>query len=387
MRWSSLFHPAFFDAVSSEVTRSKEKGPFGLAWSTEHKELERINLKRLWIESVVFLAGVTLSAAVIQSRHTRGTVESKYDHLWEAGTLASNGVAPELATLGLHHVVRELASDLAILDVDRLLRVRQSFMATFKALASSDPQIVTLGRATLPPQIAERFRFVEELRYACGPKLHGLVAYGSSTTSASYSDYDIIAVTDEPETLLRKLAGTSPNWYGKELNMGVYSPDEFLAMQSLSGDNLSNICLCLWGEVPIVYKSQSTLLARNFSFAYVRRRQQLGMLSRAADQIRAPVDDRKNLYDYFVKIPANVAKGTFGSIGRDLPKEIVLEWLQTNVGFDTALERERAVSQPGYALASSSLATGRVMEVMNREVNLVESAVDRRLDSGPGGHR
>ena len=44
-------------------------------------------LRVFWLQSVVFLAAVTLSAAIVQGRWSRGTIESKFDRLWQAGDL------------------------------------------------------------------------------------------------------------------------------------------------------------------------------------------------------------------------------------------------------------------------------------------------------------
>src|SRR5262249_11157523 len=158
----------------------------------------------------------------------------------------------------------------------------------------------------------DRFGFMDSLLKECGSTVRAVIAYGSSIASATFADYDLIVVSDQPETVLRRLAGRSPVWGGKELNIGVYSPNELIIMQRLSGDNLAGYGICLWGEAAVVQKPLDLLLARNFSFGVIRQRQQLGMLSRTLEPIVTTNDDLRNLYDYFVKIPANVAKGTFG---------------------------------------------------------------------------
>jgi hypothetical protein len=135
-----------------------------------------------------------------------------------------------------------------------------------------------------------------------------------------------------------------------------------------------------------VHKSKGLLLARNFSFGVVRQRQQLGMLSRAiGDPLPADGDDRHNLHDYFVKIPANVAKGTFGAMGERIPKERINAWMRSLIGFNPALEQARAAhGEAARALAAAAIATGRVLEKLNRTVQLVEglgveSAIERSV--------
>jgi hypothetical protein len=146
-------------------------------------------------------------------------------------------------------------------------------------------------------------------------------------------------------------------------------------MQRLSGDNLADYGVCLWGAAPVMRKSVHQLLIRNFSFGILRQRQQLGMISRAVGvPVPADRDDRRNLYDYFVKIPANVAKGTLGALGERWPKERVQEWMKSEFGFDAISEQLRAkLGNPAEALAHSALATGNVLAALNQRVHLVRT--------------
>ena len=372
MRWSSLFNPRFFRAVTGDLrSAGKDSSIPQLTWTNTDWGPDRMDLTRFWLESVMFLAGVTLSAAIVQSRHSAGTIGSKYDRLWEAGVLADCGVASELQVLELLPAVRSLAADSEITEVDRLLMIRGLFMEVLTKLAPSGGTLVNMRAETLTPAKAERFGFLDSLCQECGPKLRALIVYGSSVSSSSFADYDVLVVVEDPKSMLRRFAGTAPVWGGKELNIGVYSPDELLVMQRLSGDNLADYGVCLWGETTVVRKPLGQLVARNFSFGVVRQRQQLGMLSRAAEAAATAGDNLRNLYDYFVKIPANVAKGTFGALGDRLPKEVVLKWLRDEVNFDAALEQQRAVLDPVPSLAASALATGTVLEVLNNRIKFV----------------
>lgn len=382
LQWSSLFNPRFFDAVA------KERGGWesGICWTCPDEAPQHRDLSRLWLESMLFLSGVTLSAAVIQSRYSPGTIASKYDRLWEAGVLADAGVIPELRELNLLETVRTLAADTGLSGVERLLAIRRSFMAAFSLIAPKEGTVQEMRECPSLPVAADRFGFISDLRERCGRDLSSVIVYGSSVSSESFADYDLLLVVDDPEALLRRLAGQCPTWHSKEMNLGIYSPDELVMMQRLSGDNLGEYGLCLWGASPVVQKSINRLLVRNFSFGVLRQRQQLGMLSRAvAEPISTEGDDRRNLHEYFVKIPANVAKGTFGALGERWPKEHVQEWMLAEFGFDAVLEQKYAMTGDSiHPLANSALATGKVLAALNDRVKLVQachSSIDTEKDA------
>ena len=366
--WSSLFHPRFFQAITSEgATTSASE--MSLSWTTEYRDLKGLDLTKFWLESVLFLAGVTLGAAIVQSRFSEGTIGSKYDRLWQAAELADCGRVPELKPLNLKDTVRTLSSDNKMSALERLLCIRKLFISSLRQLVMRSGTIVMMRPVKQLDSLAGRFGFVNKLRSECGRDLQALIVYGSSITSAAFADYDVIVVTEKPESFLRKFAGKAPTWRGKELNLGVYSPAELELMQLASGDNLAEYGLCVWGEAPVVHKPVSLLLARNFSFGFVRQRQQLGMLALALESHSSP--DIRNLLDYFVKIPANVAKGTLGALGEKLSKEAVLAWMKSQFGFDASEEQRRALSQPAKPLAAAAIATGAVMRSLNERTRLV----------------
>ena len=377
LRWSSLFNPRFFYAVMSDPAFTDAREGHSLAWT--FRVLDTIDVTRFWLQSVLFLAGVTLSAAVVQSRYSEGTIGSKFDRLWEAGTLADLGAVPELRSLALKDAVRTLVASSSDADVDRLLAIRRLYMSALARLAAADGDLINIKARNPSAAMAERFAFVDELRAESGPALRGVIVYGSSISSEEFADYDLLLIADDAEAVLRRFANRSPAWRGKELNLGVYTPDELIVMQQLSGDNLAEYGLCLWGEATVVRKPVEFLLARNFSFGVIRQRQQLGMLSRAiVDPIPADGDDRRNLHDYFVKIPANVAKGTFGALGSRRSKEEIQQWLRTNAGFDVNSEQASArAGDPVRPLARAVVASGAVLEQLNARVGLVMPAVDR----------
>ncbi|MFF5790608.1 hypothetical protein ACFY5D_01025 [Paeniglutamicibacter sp. NPDC012692] len=154
--------------------------------------------------------------------------------------------------------------------------------------------------------------------------------------------------------------------------MGVYSADELWRMQCLSGDNLADYRLCIYGETRVPAKTPTDLLMRNLSFGIVRQRQQLGMIGAALADLPRPGDDRQNLYGYFTKIPANIAKGTFGAMNQRLTKEEVHEWIESLCGFRTAHMQQLATDgDPGLALAESAVATGAVLRALNDKFKVV----------------
>ena len=386
MSWSSLLHPRFFASLQADMPTSTP-----LFWTDNQLPGDFFNLSRLWLQSMMFLAGVTLSAAVIQTRFSFGTIASKLDRLWDAGTLADNGLAAELKPLQLHELVLQLAKgDLAKLDT--LLTIRQTFMDLLKLIAPDAGKRIQIRPTPLPAAIANRFGFIEQLRQTLGQQLQAVIIYGSSISSKHYADIDALLVVSEPQTVLRQLAGTSPCWQGKELNIGVYSPDELLTMQELSGDNLAGYGVCIWGEAQVVDKPVNQLLARNFSFAAIRQRQQLGMLSRQVCTPDLNEQDRYNLNQYFVKIPANVAKGTIGAVGERLSKEAIHHWLLTSINFDVVAAQQQAQDgQVVEALASSALASGKVLTALNDKFSVaskinVNNRANRKSNEASNEH-
>ena len=85
--WSSLFNPRFYSAMADHPNN---EGQSVLSQClSQGEELATYELRvRFYLQSMLFLAGVTLSAAIIQSRWSAGTIASKYDRLWQAGALS-----------------------------------------------------------------------------------------------------------------------------------------------------------------------------------------------------------------------------------------------------------------------------------------------------------
>lgn len=365
--WSSVFHPRFYHASVRAGAST------GAALVPSQGRSGDDTLQRLWLESVMFLASVTLSAAVVQSRYSSGTLASKYDRLWQAGKYATMGLIPGLSGQALMDEVTDLAHSSDTAELDRLLAIRRCFEEVISHL--DGPGTVTevrLAQGEVPTGLRPRFAFLDDLKDRLGPELECVVVYGSSVNSENFADYDLVLVVKHPETVLRKLHGTSPSFAGKELNVGIYSAEELWRMQCLSGDNLAGYGLCIHGETRVPAKSTADLMMRNLSFGIVRQRQQLGMIGAALAQQPDSGDDLHNLFEYFVKIPANIAKGTFGAMNQRLTKDQVHEWLESVCGFRTPeMQRLARNGDPGRALAESAVATGAALRALNGHFDIV----------------
>lgn len=367
LKWSSAFHPAFFRSVQGWSSRQ----PFSISFPAGHFLNDWDRREKFRLQSLVFLAYVTLSAAIIQNRWSAGTIASKLDKLWDAGDPDRSDL-PQLHKLCLREEVRRLAS--AIPGPDVLLRMKHLFADALCVLSGDiHASKVSMRQATLPPGLAQRFGFLGSLLHAVA-NIQAVIVYGSSVSSEIFADYDIILVVEDADGALKALCGTAPSFNGKELNISVYSPDELWTMQLISGDNLADYGLCLYGEALLPEKTTDLLLARNFSFGMIRQRQQLGMVPSAQDE-HDPTDDRRNLYGYFVKIPANVVKGTYGAVGHRWPKEKVHDWLREKCGFDPVREQQEAIEgDRALPLARSAVATMNALLQLNSELSVVQNS-------------
>lgn len=372
LAWSSLFQPTLYAALV-EHGDLPPTIPLRFAFSPPGGCGNPAELSLLWLQSVVFLAAVTMSAAIVQGRWSRGTIESKFDRLWQAST--SSALPKTVDAQRLRDEVVRLAST-PLPSIELLLAIRRQFTILIKALSSNvDAERVTAS-ATMPAE-DDRFGFAAWLADWL-PGLTGVIVYGSSVSGPDYADIDAILVVDDADLVLRLLENRQLEWGGKELNVGVYTQTELWRIQLLSGDNLADYGHCILGEVELPHKQIPILLARNLSFGIVRQRQQLGMLARALWDESSDGDDRRNLHHYFVKIPANVAKGTFGALGRRLSKSNVHAWLRKHTGFDTEREQRAVLTDgPALPLAASALATMAALREINAELNILEPIMEK----------
>lgn len=364
-QWSSLLHPRFFASLKKDLPNIRP-----LSWKNNSLSSELSELTALWLQSMMFLAGVTLSAAIVQNRFSKGTIGSKLDKLWDAGTLAHKVVIPEVSELNLHQEIRHLLKSTKN-NIALLFALRKLFMATLSKIAPKIGEVKLMKPSPIPLKFSDRFLFVKDLQKTLGNELQAIIVYGSSISSKNFADIDALLIVSDPIKILQKLAGTSPYWQGKELNISVYSQEELLFMQRLSGDNLADYGVCIWGEALVVQKPIANLLARNFSFGAIRQRQQFGMLTCQLETKITNKHERFNLNQYFIKIPANVAKGTLGAVGTMLPKEDIHDWLISTIDFDIDLAQQQSKNGNTIeSLASSSIATGNILTVLNEKLQV-----------------
>ncbi|MEP9387669.1 hypothetical protein [Mesorhizobium sp. KR9-304] len=369
LRWSALFQPRFFEAMRRAAISTESS--LCLAYPGSECLLADADSRlSFWMQSVLFLAAVTLSAAVVQDRASEGTIASKYDKLWQAGLLETD--VPKLAGTGLCHAVAALAARKEDPKLRRLLDLRDVFDQAVARLATSvSARAVRVRQIDRSDPRMTRFGFVGDLQSGV-TGLVAVIVYGSSVLSDHFADYDVVLVVDDAEATLSALSNTSPRWAGKELNVGIYTPRQLWDMQLLSGDNLADYGLCVFGEVELPQKRTPLLLARNLSFGMVRLRQQLGMIGHALAANNSDGDDRRNLYSYFVKIPANIAKGTFGAAGQHWPKEKIWQWLAEHCGFDASGQEQRvAIDGPAGPLAAAATATERTLRRLDEEFRIL----------------
>jgi hypothetical protein len=366
---ASLFHPTFW--LSLEAGRKLSGVPHRLGYTRLLIEpTAQVPTGWYFLQSLLFLTAVTLSAAIIQTRWSRGTIESKLSRLWQAGTLAESLGLEPLRRLALQDRVRELARRMNPPSIALLLELKAIFTeALASVLIPSHARTKTLSPTPLDGAQRAKFGFVDVLEDLLGPNLEVVIVYGSSVTSETFRDYDLILVVHDPCVALERLAGKNPTHNGIELNIGVYGRSDFWCYQLASGDNLFDHALCLKGELEVPHKSVADLLARNYSFGFIRLRQLLGMAAFATQEtLHTPEDDKRNLYGYFAKIPLNVAKGTRAAVGQLIDKTSIAAWVQREIGYDLAtMELWCAAGRAGDAIATSAWCTQRVIELLNEE--------------------
>jgi hypothetical protein len=367
---SSLYHPAFFANI--------EKMSLGfLPRKARPQRITQasIDTAEFWLQSLLFLAGVTLSAAIVQKRFSAGTLQSKFYRLWQAGGVAHrNGLQP-LAELNLEQQVIDLATS-QLSNQHQLLGLKKIYSQALGSLVKPATDLRAMPRISYDHPLQERFAFTSELRQVLGKNLSAVVVYGSSVTSANYADYDLILVVKDSDAALNCLAGTKPMHQGRELNMSVHNELDFMTYQMASGDNLTDYALCLYGEVYVPHKPLEDMRHRNFSFGYVRLRQIMGMAAYAASAPHSDAnDDKTNLYNYFVKIPHNIFKGTYGVDGVLFNKNEVAARIRE--AFDYDLDKQIALCRSGLAgeaLATAAWCTQNLLCRLNSTFNVFQES-------------
>lgn len=387
---SSLFHPLYYSSFVKG--RGRLCSTSGLAQFLDSLEGYRL-LRRptsnigiasvpYYLQSVLFLAGCTLSAAVVQNRFSLGTIESKLNRLWQASQYAQRFDLKNLLELKLDEFVLSCDSE-SIDTIARLISIKKMYGKALHAL--SDGIFYKkhyLSCKNLSPSDKDRFGFIEDLRMILKNNLLSIIVYGSAVTSKHYSDYDLVLVVSNARQALKLLAGLNPTYKGKEINLSVYDENDTIGVQLMSGDNLNHNARCIYGETEIPIKYSNDLLLRNFSFGFIRLRQLLGMagyLSKAG--IHGGLINQTNLYEYFVKIPMHVMKGILSVVNEPIAKEIINDWTHKELGYD--LDKQMKLIASGQltdAIANAYFATYKVLERLNERYQVYEQVPRKEAD-------
>ena len=363
---ASLFHPLLYQAMSAEN--------LGLSRCEWRDGSAAMATPETYLQSLLFLAGCTLSAAVIQDRFSRGNIESKLSRLWQAAQHARRGAVSSIDPAEIESFVvacAERTDD----PYEQLIQIKKMYGRVLGQLGGSLTVPTKLLRAERLTD-SQQTRFggvIDRMRELLRDQLECLIAYGSAVTSDDFADYDLIVVVKDSARALRMLAGVHPQHDGLELNLSVYDHDDFLSFQRCSGDNLDYGALCIYGETLIPVKQRSDLLFRNFSFAFIRMRQLLGMAAHLAEMGIHADSTTTSLYNYFVKIPIHIAKGVRGAMRKPLTKEVIESEMRRDLGYDVAVATEMCSGgQAWRAIADAYCATRSALASLNIESGAFE---------------
>lgn len=380
---ASIFHPMLYESFKSGRGRAHAEGE--LAAFTDGlnpcslksgPDFAAKGLALFYIQSLLFLAGCTLSAAVIQNRFSNGTVDSKLNRLWQAAQYARRFQYMDFNALGMEKFVVECFARVGEGPVSQLIEIKQAYG---RALTSLNKNRSIERRFIRQEQLSNtdqcRFGFVGDLQETLGANLQCVLVYGSSVTSVDFHDYDLVVLVKDAALAMRRLMGTNPSYRGKEINLSIYDPEDFISFQSMSGDNLDHNARCIFGEAEIPIKSSCELMVRNFSFAFIRLRQLLGMAGYLAKQkLHSGLQNPMNLYEYFVKIPMHIMKGVRSVAHEPISKEYINAWTAEALGYD--LNDQLFLLSKGQfaeAIANSYLATHGVITHLNDCYEVFES--------------
>jgi hypothetical protein len=378
LQYTSCFHPSFYRAVQKNRTDTVgDKTVPGGIYVGSLKMNEHVSLEldfpsvKYWMQSVIFLAGVTLSAAIIQNRWSNGTLESKLNRLWQLAQYKDTPGLESLRELNIEEFVLKCGDQLSFNPKHVLRDLKIFYSKVLKSLASDIPCVKKeLKKTKLTVSQKERFGFINELQSMLGKNMQCVIAYGSSTNSVQFADYDLIIVVKNIGLALDNISGVSPQYNGLELNISLFDEADFDYYQLVSGDNLASHALCLYGSIMVPHKPTTDLVARNYSFGFIRFRQLMGMAAHCGNITSNPAD-KLNLLNYFIKIPMNVFKGIQGCYSAIGTNEEVKEWARTTISFDVNAQQLKA--KEGYAMdsiANSAWATQEVMHWFDRKYTI-----------------
>lgn len=373
---SSLFHPLFFERFVQETNiapADENYRQFIQSLQTFHPLLPvdpntGMGTNRYYLQSLLFLAGCTLSAAIIQNRFTEATIQSKLDRLWQISAYLESLEITVISKEDLQQFVLHYGYATDLDAFDRISAIKKMYGRLLTALSdgvTTTPLLVTASTLTAAQQT--RFGFSQQLRDLLSDNLLAIFVYGSSVTSESFADYDVILYVKSSDAALQALSGQNPSYRGVDINISVYDETDFYGCQSLSGDNLNQHVLCLYGQAVIPVKPAHDLLYRNFSFGYVRMRQLLGMAGFLAKEgTHFGLEGKANLYQYFIKIPMHITKGMRAAMREPNNKELINAWTTTTLHY--AIEDQVALCESGRpweAIANAYAATLQLLYVLN----------------------
>lgn len=369
LQYASCFHPTFYHAVKKNAKSST--GDLGT--HIRRMSLLKMNAHvspgldftsvKYWLQSVVFLAGVTLSAAVIQNRWSIGTLESKLTRLWQVAQYKEVPGLESLKDLQIESFVFKCAAQLNSNPMLVLKELKLFYSLVLKNLLADIPSTKKeLKETKLSALQKERFGFIKDLKTTLGKNMQSVMVYGSATNSEKFADYDLIVVVKDMQHALERMSASSPQYNCLELNISLFDETDFQYYQLASGDNLANHAICLYGTIEVPQKPDTDLVARNYSFGFIRFRQLMGMAAHYGN-ISSASDDKLNLLNYFIKIPMNVFKGIQGCYGKIGTNEEVKEWARATIGFDVSRQQQRA--KEGFSMDSIAAAAWATQEVMH----------------------
>lgn len=369
LQYASILHPAFYKAVKKTRAEGDKKLNQYLRQLTSLKMHEEIGFgldlmpTRFWLQSVLFLAGVTLSAAIIQNRWSIGTLESKLSRLWQLAQYQDMEELNAVKGLNIEAFVIMCAKQLSYNPVSVLKELKLFYSKVLKLLVDDIPvNRKEIRQSNLTALQKKRFGFVNDLKSKLGKNMQCMMVYGSATNSAHFADYDLIIIVKKVTEALDHLAGTSPVYNGLELNISVFDEQDFETYQLISGDNLADHAICLYGACTVPHKPSTYLVARNYSFGFVRFRQLLGMADHFGNGTAAP-DEKLNLLNYFIKIPINVFKGIQGCYGSIDTNEQIRSWAKNKIGFD--VNNQQLLAREGFSMDSIANAAWATQEIMH----------------------
>ncbi len=383
---ASILHPLFFSSFKRRCGVDVVHGPLEefsdrlRACRLTATEALTVNCSpvQFYLQSLLFLAGCTLSAAVVQNRFSLGTIESKLNRLWQGAQYAKRFGYTRLAALQLDQFVIECDQNKAR-PVSQLIQIKKAYGQALAAMYDTQSvELKTVSQENLTQADKERFGFIDDLRQVVGANLLCVLSYGSSVTSIDFHDFDLVLIVKDATAALERLTGTSPSYRNKEINLSIYDSNDFMPFQTMSGDNLNHNARCLFGETQIPIKSSYDLMLRNFSFAFIRLRQLLGMAGYLAKQkTHGGLQNATNLYEYFVKIPMHIMKGVRSVAHESISKEYINSWTADALGYD--LNEQLLLLKHGRfseAISNAYLATQDVITHLNMRYQIFEEEED-----------